>query len=157
MWDGAASRPPFFARQVFKDYFKELEEESIRDNFVITYELMDEMMDFGYPQARLVPDTSQKRARFLPDGREVVATPAVDRSVLHTSLWCATGHAHTKQTRASHTPRLFGHGRPRNPLASPHRFQSQRSCASTSRRRRTSSRRAAPAASDVGNLPGRRT
>ena len=51
MWDGAASRPPFFARQVFKDYFKELEEESIRDNFVITYELMDEMMDFGYPQA----------------------------------------------------------------------------------------------------------
>jgi AP-1 complex subunit mu len=36
--------------QVFKDYFKELEEESIRDNFVITYELLDEMMDFGYPQ-----------------------------------------------------------------------------------------------------------
>jgi AP-1 complex subunit mu len=36
--------------EVFKDYFKELEEESIRDNFVITYELMDEMMDFGYPQ-----------------------------------------------------------------------------------------------------------
>ena len=32
------------------DYFKELEEESIRDNFVIIYELLDEMMDFGYPQ-----------------------------------------------------------------------------------------------------------
>ena len=31
-------------------YFKELEEESIRDNFVIIYELLDEMMDFGYPQ-----------------------------------------------------------------------------------------------------------
>lgn len=36
--------------QVFKDYFRELEEESIRDNFVIVYELLDEMMDFGYPQ-----------------------------------------------------------------------------------------------------------
>ena len=35
---------------VLKDYFKELEEESIKDNFVITYELLDEMMDFGYPQ-----------------------------------------------------------------------------------------------------------
>jgi AP-1 complex subunit mu len=35
---------------VFQEYFKELEEESIRDNFVITYELLDEMMDFGYPQ-----------------------------------------------------------------------------------------------------------
>ena len=32
------------------EYFKELEEESIRDNFVIIYELLDEMMDFGYPQ-----------------------------------------------------------------------------------------------------------
>lgn len=28
----------------------ELEEESLRDNFVIIYELLDEMMDFGYPQ-----------------------------------------------------------------------------------------------------------
>ncbi|KAL8796590.1 MAG: hypothetical protein Q9182_007335, partial [Xanthomendoza sp. 2 TL-2023] len=35
---------------VFTEYFKTLEEESIRDNFVIIYELLDEMMDFGYPQ-----------------------------------------------------------------------------------------------------------
>eukprot|EP01035_Chromulina_nebulosa_P016932 gene16932-22424_t len=35
---------------VFKDYFGELEEESIRDNFVVVYELLDETMDFGYPQ-----------------------------------------------------------------------------------------------------------
>lgn len=36
--------------EVFTEYFKELEEESIRDNFVIIYELLDEMMDFGHPQ-----------------------------------------------------------------------------------------------------------
>lgn len=36
--------------QVFSEYFKELEEESIRDNFVIIYELLDELMDFGFPQ-----------------------------------------------------------------------------------------------------------
>ncbi len=35
---------------VFTEYFNELEEESIRDNFVIIYELLDEFMDFGYPQ-----------------------------------------------------------------------------------------------------------
>lgn len=35
---------------VLEEYFKHLEEESIRDNFVILYELLDEMMDFGYPQ-----------------------------------------------------------------------------------------------------------
>ena len=33
---------------VFKEYFGEVSEESIRDNFVIIYELLDEMMDFGY-------------------------------------------------------------------------------------------------------------
>lgn len=27
-----------------------MEEESIKDNFVILYELLDEVMDFGYPQ-----------------------------------------------------------------------------------------------------------
>jgi AP-1 complex subunit mu len=37
-------------RDVFQSYFKELEDESLRDNFVITYELLDEMMDNGYPQ-----------------------------------------------------------------------------------------------------------
>jgi len=35
---------------VFRDYFKELEEESIRDNFIVIYELFDELLDFGYPQ-----------------------------------------------------------------------------------------------------------
>ena len=34
----------------FEDYFGSLEQESIRDNFVIIYELLDEMCDFGYPQ-----------------------------------------------------------------------------------------------------------
>ena len=37
-------------RQVMQEYFKEVEEESVRDNFVICYELLDEMVDFGYPQ-----------------------------------------------------------------------------------------------------------
>eukprot|EP01017_Pseudomicrothorax_dubius_P036380 TRINITY_DN5201_c0_g1_i10.p2 TRINITY_DN5201_c0_g1~~TRINITY_DN5201_c0_g1_i10.p2 ORF type:complete len:433 (-),score=133.73 TRINITY_DN5201_c0_g1_i10:1826-3124(-) len=36
--------------EVFNEYFKEVEEESVRDNFVVIYELLDEMMDNGYPQ-----------------------------------------------------------------------------------------------------------
>jgi AP-1 complex subunit mu len=58
--------------QVLVEYFKELEEESIRDNFVIIYELLDEMMDFGYPQTteskilqELVPTIRQLRSRKL--------------------------------------------------------------------------------------------
>jgi len=36
--------------QVLTQYFTTLEEESIRDNFVVIYELMDELIDYGYPQ-----------------------------------------------------------------------------------------------------------
>ena len=36
--------------KVFKDYCGVLTEESIRKNFILIYELLDEMMDFGYPQ-----------------------------------------------------------------------------------------------------------
>jgi AP-1 complex subunit mu len=35
---------------VLKSYLKEVVEESVRDNFVIIYELLDEMMDNGFPQ-----------------------------------------------------------------------------------------------------------
>ena len=34
---------------IMQEYFEEIEEESIRDNFVVIYELLDEMMDNGYP------------------------------------------------------------------------------------------------------------
>jgi AP-1 complex subunit mu len=37
-------------QEILIDYFKNLEEESIRDNFVLVYELLDEIMDHGYPQ-----------------------------------------------------------------------------------------------------------
>ncbi|KAL6577903.1 AP-1 complex subunit mu-2 [Orobanche minor] len=44
------SKSEAFMDNVFKHYFEELEEESLRDNFVVVYELLDEIMDFGYPQ-----------------------------------------------------------------------------------------------------------
>lgn len=36
--------------KVFKDYCGVLNEDSIRKNFILLYELLDEMLDFGYPQ-----------------------------------------------------------------------------------------------------------
>lgn len=36
--------------KVFKDYCGVLSEESIRKNFILVYELLDEMLDYGYPQ-----------------------------------------------------------------------------------------------------------
>ncbi|KAF1743220.1 hypothetical protein MXB_1235 [Myxobolus squamalis] len=36
--------------RVLHEYFGWLEDESVRDNFVLIYEILDEIMDFGYPQ-----------------------------------------------------------------------------------------------------------
>jgi AP-4 complex subunit mu-1 len=36
--------------KLFKDYCGILSEESIRTNFILVYELLDEIIDFGYPQ-----------------------------------------------------------------------------------------------------------
>jgi AP-2 complex subunit mu-1 len=36
---------------IFKGYFEEdVDEDSLRDNFTLVYELLDEVLDFGYPQ-----------------------------------------------------------------------------------------------------------
>eukprot|EP00002_Diphylleia_rotans_P001171 TRINITY_DN10646_c0_g1_i1.p1 TRINITY_DN10646_c0_g1~~TRINITY_DN10646_c0_g1_i1.p1 ORF type:complete len:424 (+),score=82.64 TRINITY_DN10646_c0_g1_i1:56-1327(+) len=54
--------------QVLQEYFKELEEESIRDNFVIIYELLDEMMDHGYPQ---ISDTKILQEYITQEGHKL--------------------------------------------------------------------------------------
>ncbi|CAN0088228.1 unnamed protein product, partial [Hapterophycus canaliculatus] len=36
--------------KVFKDYCGVLSEEAIRKNFILVYELLDETLDYGYPQ-----------------------------------------------------------------------------------------------------------
>ena len=41
---------------VMQEYSREMEEEGIRDNFVICYELMDKLIDFGYPDAEVLQE-----------------------------------------------------------------------------------------------------
>ena len=36
--------------KVLKSYFGEFTEDSLRNNFVLIYELLDEVLDYGYPQ-----------------------------------------------------------------------------------------------------------
>lgn len=36
--------------QICRSYFGKLDEESVKSNFVLIYELLDEILDFGYPQ-----------------------------------------------------------------------------------------------------------
>lgn len=62
--------------EVFEDYFNELMEESIRDNFVLIYELLDEMMDFGYPQTT-EPKVLKDFICISESHKLAVATPPV--------------------------------------------------------------------------------
>jgi AP-1 complex subunit mu len=77
---------------VLEDYFSELVEESLRDNFVITYELLDEVMDFGYPQAtdpKILKDFICVQERF----KHVTAPP----TALTTAVsWRQEGIVHKK-------------------------------------------------------------
>ncbi|KAF7459088.1 putative AP-1 complex subunit mu-1 [Cryptosporidium felis] len=57
--------------EILKDYFKVLEEESIRDNFVLIYELLDEMMDNGFPQ---ITEVKVLREYIKNEAHELSAT-----------------------------------------------------------------------------------
>lgn len=60
--------------QVFTDYFKHVNEESIRDNFVVIYELLDEMMDFGFPQ---ISESKILRSYITQDYKVSESTPTM--------------------------------------------------------------------------------
>ncbi|CAK0793505.1 unnamed protein product [Prorocentrum cordatum] len=55
--------------KVFKDFCGVLNEESIRKNFVLVYELLDEMVDFGHPQT-----TNTEHLKCAPHSRPLWMT-----------------------------------------------------------------------------------
>ncbi|KAE8968851.1 AP-1 complex subunit mu-1 [Phytophthora fragariae] len=78
---------------VFRDYFGELEEESIRDNFVIIFELLDETMDHGYPQtteARIL------REYITQEGHRLEAAPRPPTALTNAVSWRSEGIKHRK-------------------------------------------------------------
>jgi len=57
--------------KVIKDFCGVLNEEALRKNFVLVYEIIDEMLDFGYPQS-----TSTEQVRpFIVNEVVPVALP----------------------------------------------------------------------------------
>jgi len=80
--------------QVFCEYFKELEEESIRDNFVIIYELLDELMDFGYPQTT---DSKILQEYITQEGHKLeVGAPRPPMAVTNAVSWRSEGIKYRK-------------------------------------------------------------
>lgn len=81
--------------EVLENYFNELCEESIKDNFVITYELLDEMMDFGYPQTT-EPKVLKEFICVQEKHKLVRAPTAPPTSITNAVNWRTEGIKHKK-------------------------------------------------------------
>ncbi|XP_052777427.1 AP-1 complex subunit mu-1 isoform X1 [Mya arenaria] len=79
--------------QIFLEYFKELEEESIRDNFVLIYELLDEVMDFGFPQTT---DSKILQEYITVDGHKLEIAPRPPMAVTNAVSWRNDGLKYRK-------------------------------------------------------------
>ncbi|CAG0892336.1 unnamed protein product [Darwinula stevensoni] len=78
---------------VLSEYFKELEEESIRDNFVLIYELLDELIDFGYPQTT---ETKILQEYITQEGHKLEIAPRPPMAVTNAVSWRSEGIRYRK-------------------------------------------------------------
>lgn len=78
---------------VLKEYFGVVSEESIRDNFVVIYELLDEMMDYGWPQT-----TEQKilQEYITQSGYRSEKQPRPPMALTNVVSWRSEGIVHRK-------------------------------------------------------------
>jgi AP-1 complex subunit mu len=75
-----------------KEYFGSLEEESIRDNFVLVYELLDEVMDHGYPQIAEVKVLKE----YITQGANKLAVVKPPQAVTNIVSWRTEGIKYKK-------------------------------------------------------------
>eukprot|EP00760_Papus_ankaliazontas_P004329 PhM_4_TR11811/c0_g1_i1/m.18545/K12393/AP1M; AP-1 complex subunit mu len=90
---------------VLTGYLSVVTEESVRDNFVIIYELLDEMMDFGYPQyteAKILKEYVMQESHkllssvFDKDEEHVKDLPSAVTGVGGATPWRQPGIKHSK-------------------------------------------------------------
>jgi len=79
--------------KVLTEYFKVLEEESIRDNFVIIYELFDELVDFGYPQ---FTDSKILQEYITQDSHKLAVQVRPPSTVTNAVSWRSEGISYRK-------------------------------------------------------------
>jgi len=78
--------------EIMREYFGVLEEESIRDNFVLIYELLDEVMDFGYPQISEVKVLKE----YITQGAHKLSVSKPPQAVTNIVSWRPEGVRYKK-------------------------------------------------------------
>lgn len=89
----------FKMKDVLADYFKELEDESLRDNFAITYELLDEMMDHGYPQmteVKVLKEYIKTEANKMTKEQQKLSNQKISQAMTNIVSWRPEGIKHSK-------------------------------------------------------------
>lgn len=85
---------------LFRSYFNAFDEDALRNNFVLTYELLDEVMDFGFPQV-LAPETlklyiTQDSVRSKDKGKAVEDSKGTTMQVTGAVQWRREGIKYKK-------------------------------------------------------------
>lgn len=75
--------------KVFKDYCGTLSEEAIRKNFILLYELLDEMVDYGYPQLTRTEDL-----KAFVYNEPIVVSPIFDTNKIVNSKTASANSVH---------------------------------------------------------------
>ena len=78
--------------KIFRDYLGVLNEEGIRKNFVLIYEILDELFDYGYPQIMATEVVKE----FVVNEAIVIAKPAAGSK---SSIWNSNTVSSTAITR----------------------------------------------------------
>ncbi|KAL3234475.1 AP-1 complex subunit mu-1-I [Nakaseomyces bracarensis] len=86
--------------EVLSEYLKTVEEESIRDNFIIIYELLDEVMDYGIPQITepkmLKQYITQKSFKLVKAAKKKRNAARPPTSLTNSVSWRPEGIKHKK-------------------------------------------------------------
>jgi AP-3 complex subunit mu len=83
---------------IFEDYFGDLEESTIKENFAMVYQVLEEMMDYGYPfttepnvlKAMIPPPSVFSRLTTVATGKSFVSEELPD-GTLSNMPWRQTG------------------------------------------------------------------
>jgi len=75
--------------KVFKDYCGTLSEEALRKNFILLYELLDEMIDYGYPQI-----TQTENLKLFVYNEPIVVAPVASTGTMVNPKTAAASAVH---------------------------------------------------------------
>lgn len=97
--------------RIFKDYCGTLSEEALRKNFILCYELLDEMIDYGYPQV-----TRTENLKSFVYNEPIVVEPVVNTGSMVNPKTASANAVHKPVISSSSGGKSNGSGQQKNEI-----------------------------------------